>query len=310
MDKYSLYVLIFPDNKKYYGITKQNIKDRWQNGNGYKNQPVYEVIKKFGWENIEHKVIFDNLTSEEASILEDEYIKKDDTINNGYNCSKGGSLGSIPWSKIYYNEKIYSSKELLELSNVENLTEHDLTTRINCHNWDVDRALTQSKIIKNRQVKYNNNLYTLQELLKFSNIKDLTVDILYNRLFNHNWDIDRALSQPTNVKIQPFGTGDKIYEYNGKLYNSYELCQISKLDNLTPTDITTRINHHKWSVEKAITQPKKSRNKLYEYKGSYYTSSELADMAIDKRIKKYNITDRLRSGWSIEKALNTPLSSN
>jgi hypothetical protein len=50
-----------------------------------------------------------------------------------------------------------------------------------------------------------------------------------------------------------------MFEYNGKTYNSFELCQISKLKDLKPQDITDRINRKGWSVERAITQPKRKR---------------------------------------------------
>ena len=95
MDKnYKVYVHINKINgKRYYGITKQKrIKRRWGNGKGYKEQPYfYSDIEKYGWDNFEHIVLFDNLTKEESKLLEQMYIALYDSYNkrNGYNISLG-----------------------------------------------------------------------------------------------------------------------------------------------------------------------------------------------------------------------------
>ena len=55
-------------DKYYIGIScKKNLIERWgRNGEGYKVQPFYNAIQKYGWDNIEHKILFENLTVEEA----------------------------------------------------------------------------------------------------------------------------------------------------------------------------------------------------------------------------------------------------
>lgn len=96
---YTVYMHIFPNGKRYVGITGQKVKDRWRvNGNGYKPQKmVYRAIKKYGWENIEHIIIAENLSVSEASKLERQTIAKYQTTNPmyGYNQSIGGENSPI-----------------------------------------------------------------------------------------------------------------------------------------------------------------------------------------------------------------------
>lgn len=96
---YSVYMHIFPNGKKYIGITGQKPKDRWRvNGNGYKPQKlVYSAIKKYGWNNIKHIIIKDNLCLSDAAELEKELIAKHQTTNKcfGYNQSTGGENSPI-----------------------------------------------------------------------------------------------------------------------------------------------------------------------------------------------------------------------
>lgn len=90
---YKLYVHISPSDKRYYGITKMEVKNRWHKGSGYKgNQYFYRAIEKYGWNNFMHEVLFDNLTKEEACLLEQMYIALYDTANprKGYNITLGG----------------------------------------------------------------------------------------------------------------------------------------------------------------------------------------------------------------------------
>lgn len=95
---YTVYVHIFPNGKKYVGVTGQQPEKRWRNGHGYKSQPrIYRAILKYGWENVYHDVSNCNLSREEAYELEKELIAKFDTTdpNKGYNNSIGGCGGIL-----------------------------------------------------------------------------------------------------------------------------------------------------------------------------------------------------------------------
>lgn len=93
--KYSLYVHINKDDnqKAYVGISV-NPKKRWgKNGEGYKGQfKFYNAIKKYGWDNFKHIILLKDLSLEEAWAKEKEYIKKFDSINDGYNVFEGGQI--------------------------------------------------------------------------------------------------------------------------------------------------------------------------------------------------------------------------
>ena len=74
-NKWTVYMHINKlNNKKYVGITSRNPNERWgKNGNRYKSSPhFYSAIQKYGWDNFEHIILKDNLTSEEADKLEIE----------------------------------------------------------------------------------------------------------------------------------------------------------------------------------------------------------------------------------------------
>mgnify|MGYP002769088071 FL=1 len=82
-----------PNGKVYIGITCQDIQARWKNGYGYtNNKHFYNAINKYGWDNIEHEILFNNLTEEEAKLMEQMYIALYDTTNSkhGYNHTLGG----------------------------------------------------------------------------------------------------------------------------------------------------------------------------------------------------------------------------
>lgn len=108
--KYSVYTHINKINgKMYFGITSREPEIRWgKDGIRYtqNNQPKFaNAIKKYGWDNFEHRVLGSNFTEEQAKKLEMIYIQLFNTIENGYNISFGGDG----------NTK-YTDEQLLELT--------------------------------------------------------------------------------------------------------------------------------------------------------------------------------------------------
>lgn len=82
------------NGKIYIGITMRSTKERWgANGCNYKTSPhFYAAIKKYGWNNFEHNILFTHLSKDEACIKEKELIKKYNSMdrNFGYNSTSGG----------------------------------------------------------------------------------------------------------------------------------------------------------------------------------------------------------------------------
>ena len=73
-NNYSVYQHVTPDGMYYFGQT-QNVEQRWSNnGAGYKKTSLYPYIEKYGWDNIQHIVLFKDQTKENALWIEDFLI--------------------------------------------------------------------------------------------------------------------------------------------------------------------------------------------------------------------------------------------
>ena len=73
-NNYSVYQHVTPDGMYYFGAT-QNVERRWEgNGRLYKRTALQPYIEKFGWENIQHIVLFENQSKENALWIEDFLI--------------------------------------------------------------------------------------------------------------------------------------------------------------------------------------------------------------------------------------------
>lgn len=90
---YCVYKHTCPNGKVYIGITRQNPIKRWKGGSGYKeNKHFYSAILKYGWVNIKHEILYDELNEEQACVKEVELISKYNSNDRefGYNNSTGG----------------------------------------------------------------------------------------------------------------------------------------------------------------------------------------------------------------------------
>lgn len=89
-ETYCVYIHKFPNGKVYIGMTRDVIK-RWNNGLGYQNNKVmFNDILNYGWNNIEHNVIAENLSYNDAIKIESDKIKEYKSYNKnyGYNTKK------------------------------------------------------------------------------------------------------------------------------------------------------------------------------------------------------------------------------
>lgn len=100
---YCVYKHTCPNKKVYIGMTG-NLAERWKrNGTGYSGQLFYRAILKYGWDNIKHEILEDNLTFKDACKKEIYYIKKYNSRNReyGYNIALGGQYTTLTKVKQY-----------------------------------------------------------------------------------------------------------------------------------------------------------------------------------------------------------------
>lgn len=85
------------NGKGYIGITRTSVELRWRSdGSGYRKCiKFYNAIKKYGWDNFKHEILYTGLSKEEACTLEIELISKYKKENNSYNISGGGEGSGI-----------------------------------------------------------------------------------------------------------------------------------------------------------------------------------------------------------------------
>lgn len=225
MSNYFLYKHTAPNGKVYIGITKQVPQKRWLNGKGYAaNEHFYNAIKKYGWNNIKHDILFSNLTKEEACKKEIELIAFYNSNNSsyGYNNSSGGENTRAGTSK--YINKIFFNQFLIVDVNGDNL-------KIKCLHCDktFERSYgcfnEKSKIkcpfevhharpIKHRYINYNGETRTLSEWSKILNISTGTIISREKR----GLDIAKGKCNVKNCAIcgKPFKAKDKQSKYCSK----------------------------------------------------------------------------------------------
>lgn len=102
--KWIVYKHTSPSGKVYIGITSRTPKYRWSDGRGYiANDYFFKAIQKYGWDNIKHEILFENLTKEEAEAKEIELIEQYNSTDRacGYNISYGGSAptSGLHWKR-------------------------------------------------------------------------------------------------------------------------------------------------------------------------------------------------------------------
>lgn len=158
---YKVYKHTFPNKKVYIGITSQNPKQRWANGKGYmQNRRMYRNILKYGWENIEHEILFDGLTQEEAFEKEIELITKYNSTDfaKGYNIHTGGALDFETEVQFDYDDMLIPYERIKNNPFQKLLLLKLFQLAIGFKYKDrIDIEATKNGIVVFRDVKYINN---------------------------------------------------------------------------------------------------------------------------------------------------------
>lgn len=125
MKNYCVYEHVFPNGKKYIGITC-DIGQRWREGRGYETQPkMNRAINKYGRENIEHNIIVDRLSKEQAEKLEKYLIAELKTFSDGYNATVGGDtvggyyLDEYIMAMLRYAKRKYDKNQIYPIKFVD-----------------------------------------------------------------------------------------------------------------------------------------------------------------------------------------------
>ena len=134
MKKWTVYMHISPNNKRYIGITSRKPEYRWySDGGGYKdNNYFYNAIKKYGWDNFQHIIIVKGLSEDDAKWLEMELIKIWDTTNQekGYNILSGGQTNSKENNPFYGRFHTEESINKMKISHIGNFPNDETRKKI------------------------------------------------------------------------------------------------------------------------------------------------------------------------------------
>ena len=160
------------NRKVYIGQTCQKPRIRWNYGLGYKhNKHFYAAIKKYGWNNFSHEILYENLSKKEADELETKLIEQYQTENKDicYNVAIGGSSRSCYNTKEEVKQarqKIQHNAYIKMISNEEyaqKMRDKSLETYYENKN-NVEFLQTRAKSNKKVRTKVKNLRQQLKEL--------------------------------------------------------------------------------------------------------------------------------------------------
>lgn len=220
---YSVYKHTCPNGKVYIGITSRKAEARWNYGHGYDNQLFGRAIKKYGWENIAHEVLFEGLTLEEANEAEKQAIEECNSMDkaHGYNCTKGGdgSLGHIVSAE---------SKERMRESAKRTWSKPEVKVRLLAHL----RKLNESRrgTTKPSEVAAKTAMALGKPVCKY------TKDGKYVETFWSAMEAARACNRSSNSMIVGCCKGKRktaygfIWKYDGDPLTSEEVVERNKSD--------------------------------------------------------------------------------
>ena len=321
------------NGKKYIGQTCRGLEIRsGKNGRYYKNSNAFfNAIQKYGWDNFEHEILFENLTKEVADRIEKILIQTFRTQDHqyGYNIQNGGTYGNTaPTENLI-------GKTFGRLT----VAKRDFS-RTDCVYWLCQRNCGNSELVSvsthslNAGYTISCGCYRREKAKETNTIHGMTGTTIHNKWLSlirrenvcsewkndfmtfYNWATNNGYKDELFLCRKDLAKGYNpdnccwmtkteyvrknqcdLYTYNGKTMTLPEWSEYSGINLRT---LKHRINTYKMSIEEALTKPVKSK-RLYTYNNKTYSIKELAEIY---HIKLKTLEARLNRGKSIEEALN------
>lgn len=257
---YKVYMHTTPNGKKYIGYTGQKLENRWGAGENYKQHKYfYNAIKKYGWNNIKHELLFETSNKEQALEKEMYYIQKfkSNEKQYGYNNSMGGDSG--------FNGGKHSQESIIKIKEKSKINEF------------------ARKYLSKPVAQYDlqGNLICIYESITDASIKTgicrTTIEFgCKNRTKNpqkYFWEYldGNNIKQKINIKnkIKP-RKDNKLFTYNGK---TQTIKQWANECNIKYNTLMERLGRRKIPIEIALNTPideskftKKYKEKLENYR--------------------------------------------
>lgn len=262
---WNVYVHTSPSNKKYVGITSQVPEKRWCNGKGYTyNSHFNNAIKKYGWDNFQHEVIYQNMSRQDAKEMEIALIKQYNSNNAkfGYNRTIGGdgASGVRRFGKLnsFYNK--HHTDETKQKISIANREAYQKNPNLASHSPVSEKRKTQIGLEHSKPImQYDLNMNFIQEHKSLLDLEKLGYrrasiravcmgkrDSYQNYIWKYKNDADAWLSgYVVGTKTKNIFCLDKNYLLIGT-YKSY-----------SEASRETGINRH------GISEACKSENHLY-----------------------------------------------
>lgn len=213
------------NQKEYIGITsKENPNRRWRNGEGYiKCRKFYFSIQKYGWDGFEHIILFDNLSLDQAKLIEQKIIRKNKSKKLSYNITDGGD-GNIGW---VMSEK--TKRKIAEKHTGRNLSEEHKQKISKGNKGKIVSEETKRKIAE-KQTGHKMSEETKRKITeKYKAFFSTHESPLKGIEKTEEQKIKARLAQKTRITVYQYSNDGKLV----KIFNSFrEIRKIKGLDQI------------------------------------------------------------------------------
>ena len=271
-NRWTVYVHIVPkelseyDHDKYYvGITGRKPEERWDNGHGYLGQKhFFNAISKYGWDNLQHDIIANHLTKEQASEFEKSLIKtlKSYDRDYGYNLTLGGEGASYPYEDLSGRDFGYLKVNGLSKERGKNGE----------RKWDCTCLLCGSETTKYENVLKSSNIISCGCYGKKQNkFISITHGKSYDKIYRKFIHLKMKCYNPNGNNYKKFGSnGITICDewlndfqsfYDWSINNGYDDAKVLYL----------KIGYKEFSSDSCIWITKSEQQQLYNTSRKYIT---------------------------------------